>query len=274
MTNPNSITGTVAIREQGGLSMIQRRSEDFFNVLPEHITNKRAWLRLAESAVNRTPQLQQAAANDPGALMRALMNCATLGHLPGSDRFYLVPVKGKIEGWESYKGLVQRILNSGNYLRVIAEVVYEGETFKFNPNRDTFPDHEIDYMARSGGGKPLMSYAYAIQNDGTPTKIAIADPGYIKKVKGASMGASGASSPWNKWGDEMYLKCAIKRLEPWVEASNEDRRSTTAQAERTDQTVVEVDEPTIEVIDGEYVVDGTTPVVMEPEPEGSSIDGL
>lgn len=224
MTTPTSITGAVAVRDETApASLIQRRKQDFFSVLPSQVVDH-VWLRLAESAVNKTPELRSAAQRDPGALMRALMDCARLGHEPGTDRFYLVPVGGRIEGWESYKGVIQRILNSGNYRKVVAEVVYEGETFKFNPNRDELPDHEIDWMARANG-KPLMSYAYALHHDGTATRVAVADPGHIAKVRAAAKGASSPKSPWNQWPDDMYAKCAVKRLEAYVSTSNEDRRA-------------------------------------------------
>ncbi|MDE8648160.1 recombinase RecT [Rhodococcus qingshengii] len=264
----SSITGAVAKREASSpAALIQRRSDDFTRVLPKHVVNS-TWLRLAESAINKSSALQQAAANDQGALMRALMNCATLGHLPGSDKFYLVPVKGKIEGWESYKGILARILNSAKYRKVIAEVVYEGESFEFDPNNDERPKHKIDFAGRSKGGKPILSYAYGVHHDNTTTRVAIADPGYVAKVRGMSSGGRGTSTVWSDWDYEMYLKSAVKRLEAFVATSNEDLRAggygTTGPIDHPRAEPIEdADEGTVidisgshgEVIEGEVVED-------------------
>ncbi|PBC38551.1 hypothetical protein CJ179_38815 [Rhodococcus sp. ACS1] len=230
-----SIAGAVQQQQRHDpVAVLLRRKEDFFTVLPSHVKPE-AWLRMAEGALKKSPQILNAASNDVGQAMRVLLTCASLGHIPGSDRFYLVPTKGKLDGWESYRGVLTRILNTGKYQKVVAEAVYEGEHFKFNPNTDEFPDHEIDYMTRAVNAKPIMSYAYCVHLNGTNTKVAIADPAAIARSKAASMGASGANSPWSKYEEDMVIKVGVKKLEAFTSQSTEDLRlSVTATATRLD----------------------------------------
>lgn len=244
-----SLAGAALARQQNDpATIIQSRQADFFKVLPERLRDPR-WIRLAESAVNKTPQLQNAARSNPASLMQALLKCATLGHEPDGVHFYLVPQKGAVDGWESWRGLHRRIMNSGKYSKVVAVVVYEGEEFVFDQNNDAKPAHKIDYVLRARGAKPLMSYAYAVHHDGTPTTVAVADPAHIAKIRAGKSGPT-----WNNWDEQMYLKTAIKKLEPWVDKSAEDLRQ---------QVRVEVGEPirdtTIPAIEAELIEE--TPVV-------------
>ncbi|MBM4575649.1 hypothetical protein GS415_04855 [Rhodococcus hoagii] len=265
----SSLAGAVARQQQNNpAAMIQSRGSDFARVLPKQIKNPDAWIRLAESAIAKSKPLQDAARNDPAALMRALMLCASLGHTPGTDHFYLVPVKGKIEGWESYKGIIRRILNTGEYDRVVAEVVYEGEDFEFDPNLDLKPMHKVDWAGRNKGMKPLMSYAYAVHHDGSPTRVAIADPGYIQRVKDASKNSGGV---WKAWDDAMYLKCAIKRLDGFVKTSSEDMRFEPVAAIEAPKGDGAGFKPV--VIDGEVVSEADEPEVAITEVIEPDLDG-
>lgn len=260
-----SLAGAALARQQNDpATLIQSRQADFYKVLPEQLRDPR-WIRLAESAVNKSPQLQNAARSNPASLMQALLKCASLGHEPGGNDFYLVPQKGGIEGWESWRGILKRILFSGKYSKVVAEVVYEGEEFEFDPNNDSRPRHKIDFLARSKGAKPLMSYAYAVHLDGTPSMVAVADPGHIAKIRAGKTGPT-----WNQWDTQMYLKSAIKKLEPWVDKSAEDKRRHTRvevgepirdtelpalEGELLDEPVVDVTGlPEAPILDGEFDV--------------------
>ncbi|AXH70471.1 RecT-like ssDNA annealing protein [Gordonia phage Daredevil] len=204
-------------------AMVRSRSEDFFKVLPGQV-EQRAWLRMAEAATKATPEIERAALNDRAALMRALLECARLGHIPGTDDYYLTVRSGKIQGAESYKGMIQRILRSGQYVRVVAEVVYDSEyragKFQYDRNVDERPRHEIDWAARDGSSKPIMSYAYAVRADGTTSEVKLADPRYLAKVRAQSRG-----KVWEQWDEIMVLKTAIRMLIDFVDTSSEDRRS-------------------------------------------------
>ncbi|QDF15454.1 RecT-like DNA pairing protein [Gordonia phage Mollymur] len=239
-------------------AMIRSRSEDFFKVMPSQV-DQRTWLRMAEAAVKAKPEIERAARTDPAALMRALLDCARLGHIPGTEDYYLTIRSNKIQGAESYKGMIQRILRSGLYTKVVAEVVYDVEhqagKFHWDPNDDSQdrPKHEIDWVARSGDAKPVMSYAYAVLRDGKATKVALATPRTIAKVKAMSRGQI-----WDKWDETMILKTAVRMLIDFVQTSTEDMRLGNAGMVTepfVTATVSPPNDPTV-VLDESTVIEG------------------
>lgn len=219
-----SITSAVAKRDNSPTAMIEGYRADFSLVLPSQIKPE-TWVRLAQGLLRRDKALANAAMNNPGSLMQALLECARLGHEPGTDRFYLVAIKGSIEGWEGYKGVIQRMLRGGQVRNVKAAVVRENDVFQFDPDTMDVPVHKVDWFSGERG-KILGSYAYAVMQDGSTSQVAIADQDYIRRVKAMQPSANNASSPWVKWEESMVLKCAFNRLEPFVDTSSEDRRLT------------------------------------------------
>lgn len=216
-----TVSAAVAKRDNSPGAVIEQYRQDFSLVLPTQI-KPATWVRLAQGLLRRDRALRDAATRNPGSLMQALLECARLGHEPGTDRFYLVPIKGQIEGWEGYKGVIQRMLRGGQVRNVKAAVVREHDDFRFDPDVMDRPHHKIDWFGDRG--KILGSYAYAIMHDGSTSQVAVADQDYIRRVRAMQPNANSASSPWVKWEESMVLKCAFNRLEPFVDASSEDRR--------------------------------------------------
>lgn len=219
----DSVTGAVAKVENTPGAMIEGYRSDFSLVLPSQIKPE-TWVRLAQGLLRRDAALARAAMNNPGSLMQALLECARLGHEPGTDRFYLVPIKGQIEGWEGYKGVIQRMLRGGQVRNVKAAVVRANDVFQFDPDEMDVPIHKVDWFGDRGA--ILGSYAYAIMRDGTTSQVGIANQEYIAKVRAMQPSSNNSSSPWVKWEESMVLKCAFNRLEPFVDTSSEDRRLT------------------------------------------------
>lgn len=201
----------------GAGDLVATYRADFAMVLPSHIKAE-TWVRLAQGVFRRDKNLAAAAQRNPGSVMVALLECARLGHEPGTDAFYLVPMGGEVEGWEGYKGLVQRMYRAGKVTSVKAEVVRENDEFAFHPGMD-FPDHRPDWFADRGD--IIGAYAYARLIDGSYSRVVVLNKGDLDKVKKESRGSSSPSSPWVKWYDAMVLKTVVKRLEPWVTTSTE-----------------------------------------------------
>ena len=208
----------------GVVDLVQGQFNEFAKVMPSQV-DKVAWVRMAQSAINKNVEVKAAAERDPQSLMFALIDCARLGHTPGTDEFYLTVRSGKVQGSEGYKGMIQRILRSGQYSKVVAEAVFDSEmaTFRFDPNVDDRPHHTIDYLARTKDTKPVMSYAYAVRTDGSTSKVAIADPRYLAKIRAQSRG-----KVHDAWDETMVLKSSIKQLINYVDTSTEDRRNVGA----------------------------------------------
>lgn len=221
-------------QEKGVKGMLMEYKVEFANVLPSQIVSDR-WVFLAREQLKKNRDLLTAAEANPSAYFRVLMECARLGHEPGDGRYHMIPIQNKknntwrIDGWEDYRGIISRILRSGKYKRVEAEVVYSGDRFAWNPGKMDLPDHEIDFM--NDRGEPRLAYAYAVHNDGSYTKVAIATPDHIKKVRAEAYKPDDVNSPWMKWTDSMYVKCGVKILEKWVDTSAEDKSELHRQVE-------------------------------------------
>jgi recombination protein RecT len=201
----------------GAGDLVATYRNDFAMVLPSHIKAE-TWVRLAQGVFRRDKNLAAAAQRNPGSVMVALLECARLGHEPGTDAFYLVPMGGEVEGWEGYKGLVQRMYRAGKVTSVKAEVVREHDVFTFHPGMD-FPDHQPSWF--SDRGEVIGAYAYARLVDGSFSRVVVLNKAELDKVKKESRGSGSPSSPWVKWYDAMVLKTVVKRLEPWVTTSTE-----------------------------------------------------
>lgn len=209
------------------------------------------WLMVAEMVVRKNQKLMDITKSDQGAsLMRALIDCARLGHEPGTDHFYLVPRGNTISGEEGYKGIIKRILNSGYYQRVVAQVVFENDDFDFDPVNDTTPFH---VKAEGPRGKPVQAYAFAVMWDGTPSTVAVATPERIAAAKAKSFGTDRKDSPWQSPTGVMYRKTAIKELAAYVHTSAEPRGRVGANGEPTGPAehapVVDAEFADAEVID-------------------------
>jgi recombination protein RecT len=113
----------LATQQNGPAQLVRQYGATLTAMLPSHIKGD-AWLRFATKAL-RNEDLRKAAERNPQSFMTALMECARLGHEPCSPEFALVPMGGSVEGWESYRGKVERMYRAGAVESVIAEVVYQ-----------------------------------------------------------------------------------------------------------------------------------------------------
>lgn len=212
------ITQAVAVRQDGPESLIERYRDDLIDSMPEHVKG-RTWLRAAHNALRTNADLMQAATRDPGSLMNALAEAAELGHRPGSDSYYLVPLGGKVEGWEGYKGLIERMYRSGRVASVVAEVVYERDEFSYSPGPGAVP-HHVPYDGEDPG-KIVRTYAYAQMTDGSVSKVVVLREKDVDRHRRMSKGHDKPSSPWQRTPEKMYLKSAVKDLSAWVPMSLE-----------------------------------------------------
>ncbi len=219
----SSIANAANASELTPASIINRYRDDIAAVLPPKLQARiDRWLRLAIGAVNSNADLVDRVRADQGAsMMQALMKCAALGHEPGSGLFHLVPKGPRIEGWEDYKGVLQRIDRSGVYARVVVEVVHANDDYAYDPNLDDRPQHKRSTADR---GEPVSAYAYAVYPNGAITAVAEATPELIAASKAKARGADNASSPWRAPGAPMHRKVAIRQLEKFVATSAEDMR--------------------------------------------------
>lgn len=213
------VTQAVAVRDNGPDGLIEQYRGDLLDALPEHVKG-RTWLRAAHNALRTNAELAAAANNDPGSLMNALAEAAELGHRPGSDSYYLVPLKGRVEGWEGYKGLIERMYRSGRVASVVAEVVYEKDEFTYEPGPGAIPAHK-PYDGPGDPGRLVKVYAYAQMVTGAISRVAVLRERDVDKHRSMSKGADKPTSPWVRTPEKMWLKSAVKDLSAWVPLSIE-----------------------------------------------------
>lgn len=257
------------------VAVMKRYSSDFAAVMPSHISAP-TWLRVAQASLKTGKRdndgrfiLEVAAMNNQGVFLSALLNAARLGLEPGTEQFYLTPrkVKGRLEilGIVGYQGLVELMYRSGAVSSVIAEIVYTGDKFSYQPGRDEKPNHEIDWDA-SDRGALRLAYAYAIMADGATSKVVVMNKIDIAKVKTSSQGSDSEYSPWRTHPEAMWRKSTIRQLAKWVPTSSEFRKTQLrdvqqVNAERDSHSVTfdlpepvdSVDPITGEVLDGELI---------------------
>ena len=233
MTDVRTAAGNqIATRDNSPAGLIKQYSEDFKTVLPSHVKPD-TWVRLAQGALKKgkkeqdgRTQLEVAAANNPAVFLAAVLDAARLGLEPGTEQFYLTPrkVKGRLEvlGIVGYQGHIELMYRAGAVSSVVAECVYENDTFDYQPGRDQVPHHRIDWDADSRG-KLRLVYAYAHMRDGAVSKVVVLNRAAINKIKSSSQGSDSEYSPWRQHEDSMWLKSAVRQLQKWVPTSAEYR---------------------------------------------------
>jgi recombination protein RecT len=240
--------------------------ERFDAVLPRHIEAK-SFVGLAESALYRDDKLMLAANNNPQAFYGALMKCASLGHRPGTEEYYLVPrkVKGQlqIQGIEGYRGIVERMYRSGAVASVIVREVCENDRFEYVEGVTPKPVHEVDWFG-TGRGRMIGVYAYAMMTTGAVSRVVILNREDVMKSKAKSDGADSEYSPWQNNERAMWWKTAARRLEPWVPTSveffKERVRAAAELSHTTTERPAQAAQPETgqgdDVVDAELVEDG------------------
>jgi recombination protein RecT len=267
------VRNAVATRDSSPMGLIEQYRGDIGTVLPSHVQTD-SWVRTAIGAVRRDPKLVEAATNDPGAFMVAVMEAAQKGLTPGTPEYYLTVrrEKGvkKIKGIEGYQGIIERIYRAGAAQSVVVEAVRENDVFRYIPGEMDRPRHEVDWFS-DNRGKLIGVYAYAVMQGGATSKVVVLNKAKVMEAKAKSDGANSDYSPWNAGdGEAMWLKTAARRLEKWVPTSNEYRKEQIRAAldvhdERQAAPIVtpNVDGQTGEVHDDE-VVDGEIVDPLEP----------
>lgn len=213
----------VATRQQPSTAaMLAAYVDDFATVLPSTGVNATTFVRRAQGLLRRDRNLARVASSNPGSFFAALLDCASLGHEPGSGAYHLVTFGNEVTGIEDYKGKIDRIYRANAVSTIKANVVHQTDTFRFNPARDERPEHEVDWDAEDRGPLRLV-YAFAEMRDGTTSRVVVMNRAEIERHRKESRGSDRASSPWVKWFESMALKTAIHELEKWVPSSAEYR---------------------------------------------------
>jgi recombination protein RecT len=271
----SAVTNAVAKAENGIEGVITTYKPRLGAVLPDHI-NVDQFAGLAMGALYRDPKLREAATNSPGAFMNALMRCASLGHQPGTEEFYLIPRKNKgqleVQGMEGYRGIVERMYRSGAVASVVVREVCAMDKFEYIEGVHDKPQHTVNWFG-GNRGEMIGVYAYAQLTTGATSRVVILSRDDVMAAKANSDAGESSYSPWNRLdggkdhpeftGRSMWWKTAARRLEPWVPTSAEYRREQLRAAVEADnlrrtQPAPQLQDvtPADEVMDAEIVGEG------------------
>jgi recombination protein RecT len=272
----SAVTNAVAKTENGIESVITTYKPRLDAILPDHI-NVDQFAGLAMGALYRDSKLREAANTSPGSFMNALMRCASLGHQPGTEEFYLIPRKNKgkpeVQGIEGYRGIVERMYRSGAVASVVVREVCQFDQFEYIEGEHDKPQHKVDWFGGNRG--PMIGvYAYAQLTTGAVSRVVILSKDDVMAAKAKSDGSDSSYSPWNRLdggpdhpeftGRSMWWKTAARRLEPWVPTSAEYRREqlrAAVEADNLRRTAPAAErapdmDPASEYVDAEVVDEG------------------
>lgn len=220
----SNIGNEIARQEQTPAAVIEQYKPELALVAASHVKVD-TFARLAVGALRQNPKLAAAAQNNPASLMSALMTAARLGLEPGTEQFYLRPIKRRgqpeVQGIVGYQGIVELIYNAGAASSVVVEVVRANDEFNYVPGLHERPVHKVDWFADRGD--LVGAYAYAVMQGGATSKVVVLNRDHIARAKAKSDGADGEYSPWRTDEEAMWLKTAARRLGKWVPTSAEKR---------------------------------------------------
>jgi len=180
--------------------------------LPTHCTPDR-FARVALTALNRTPKLAECTQQ---SLLQCLMDLSAMGLEPDGRRAHLIPYGDKATLVIDYKGLVEMAMRSGEISTIHADVVCEGDVFKYNMGR--IEAHEVDF--KKGRGAMYAAYAHVVMKDGT-VKDEVMSKDDIDAIRKRSRSAN--SGPWVTDYNEMAKKTVFRRCSKWLPLSAELR---------------------------------------------------
>lgn len=243
--------------------LIAQYQNDYERVLPQHV-DAAHWVRLAQGLLRRDPNLADAARRNPGSLFSALLECARLGHDPGTDSFALVPFKSnaqdgpgiEVTGIEQYQGVIERMYRAGAVLTVVAEVVHKNDEFSWRPGQR--PVHDADWFGKVADRGPLVGvYAYAEFKGGGISRVVVMGEDEVNRHKAVAK----TQKIWNLWAEAMWRKTAVHELEKWVPTSAEYRREQMRALVEADNARQQAVHTTVTAVTPE--ADGVTGEVIE-----------
>ena len=208
----------VVVREQ-----LESRLEEFKAALPSHISPQR-FQRTALTAIQLNPELAVA---DRRTLLNSLLRCASDGLLPDGRESALVIFNDNNPKSRTFRkqvvvympmvaGLLTRFRNSGQFKSIGAEVVREGEDFKFWI--DEKGEH-LHHEPGDGTGKIVKVYARAETKDGG-TMIRVMSAADVEKRRAVSRAKDGPM--WRDWWDEAAIKTVLRNLHKRLPSSSDD----------------------------------------------------
>jgi recombination protein RecT len=232
-------------------------------------------LRIAVSAINRSPKLQECTAQ---SLLRSVMEASILGLEIGVlGEGYLIPYKTECTFQPGYQGLLKLAVQGGKVASVQAAVVRPLDTFDYGLGSNPFVSHRPwlykpadmeamkDEQDRPTGYRmPEIIAAYCVVKlPSGEFQATIMSKAEVDLIRARSRAAN--DGPWVSDYEQMAIKTAIKRALKYVPKTPELARALEVDDRR------EIGQPTADVFQGEIPASlpGEAPPV-EAGPKGTA----
>lgn len=199
----------------------------FARLLPDHI-GVETFMGSAGAALWKSEDLMDGALADPQAFLIALRESAQLGHIPGTDAYWLTPRKvnrvPSVLGIEGYQGIMERMFRAGGVLSIRCHTVRANDLFDPDGGPGGSPVHRYGgplgaFSSRSDRGDIIGVYAYAWLPGGAASQVILMGMEELLQHRAAAA----TMKVWDAWPEAMYRKTALRQLEPYVPTSVEYR---------------------------------------------------
>lgn len=192
------------------------------------------------SGANGNPQLRKA---EPMSIIGAAMVAATmqLQVIPTLGQCYIIPYGSKAQFQVGYLGLLQLCQRSGQFKKILAAPVHEGEYI----SGDEF-DEDYVFDKKQRKSDKIVGYMAKFELLNGFTKVAYWDVERVKAhaTKFSQAYRSGYTSPWKSDFDAMAQKTVLKSILKYAPKSIEMQNAVTF-----DQAVVNVNSSDIQDLD-------------------------
>lgn len=191
---------------------VAKMSDQIKNALPANITPERM-MRIAITALSKNNKLSS---STPESFMGALLTSAQLGLECNTPlgQAYLIPFwNGKKNCMETqfqlgYQGLIDLCYRTGQYKKIVARVVYEGDDFDYSYGLE----ERLIHRPHEKSDKPIYVYAiYELKNGASAFEVMSWDA-IDKHAKKYSQSANSSSSPWKTDPESMAKKTVLKKV--------------------------------------------------------------
>lgn len=190
-------------------------------VMPNVVSPQRMY-QIALACVKQDSKLGSCT---PQSILSCLLKCSTLGLEPSSvddsGRCYLIPRKGQATFMLGYRGMLELMRRSGEFLSIQVHAVHEGDYFDYEFGTDQHLVHRpcdepgdlthVYLVARLKGGEDFINVMTRAQVDARRRRSA-----------------SGSGGPWGTDYEAMAKKTVVRDSYKWLPSSVELRDALAA----------------------------------------------
>ena len=201
------------------------------------------------SVANGNPQLRNA---EPMSIIGAAMDAATmqLQVIPTLGQCYIIPYGKKAQFQVGYLGLLQLCQRSGQFKKILAAPVHEGEYV----SGDEF-DEEYVFDKKQKKSDKVIGYMAKFELLNGFTKVAYWDIDKVKAhaTKFSQAFRAGFNSPWKSDFDAMAQKTVLKSILKFAPKSIEMQNAVTFDQSVINTNTSDVQDLDIDAFAPEYV---------------------